>query len=182
MRFLVCLVAAALGPVATELQLGSPLAALASRWLSLSDSILLSSQRKLSALALASLLAAEASTLPLAEETLSFCVSVLAELEPTEAGADGSSPHSSAHTRHLGGEHTNFTHALAQSALEPLECVPLRPTLQRCLAGAAAAHGDALRSQLQTLDPSLLGQVVAARAVLQAMTLCVFLAPGRYRP
>ena len=56
------------------------------RWLAVSDSVLLSTQRKLAAVALGSLLAQEAQLLPLLDEVLSYCVGVLSELEPPRRG------------------------------------------------------------------------------------------------
>ena len=63
-----------------EQQRGDVGALFLSKWLDISDSILLSSHRKLAVLAIASMLALDASLLEHLPEALSFCVSVLVEL------------------------------------------------------------------------------------------------------
>ena len=67
----------------------------AHRWASMVDAIVLSSQRKLACLSLASLLPLDPKLLPMAPEVLAFCVSVLLEFHPEldpehgDADADG---------------------------------------------------------------------------------------------
>ena len=160
-RALLCapaLFSAAIGTAGNTLQLPDCHAHFAARWVSLVDSIVLSSQRKLAALALVSLLALDAALLHLTPEVLSFCVSVVAEFPPSEAGAApmGTPP------LPMSGEHAEFTRRLAASGLDPLPALSLRPALQEGLRRLSATHGEAFDAYMRALDPSLLQQVQAA--------------------
>lgn len=146
----------------------SSLPRLAARWLELGDSILLSHERKLAALALSQMLALDAAMLPLSAEVLSFTVGVLYELEPLNAAApvDGSGGGNAGEPQRqsvrFSSEHANFRRALEASGLDPLRSLALRPALQQCVASAAAAHGAPFHAAMQTLDPELMAQVHAA--------------------
>ena len=131
---------------------------LAARWLQLADSILLSTHRKLAAVALGQMLSLDASLLPLAAEILSFAVSVLYEHEPQEPD----SPPRRAESARFSHEHAEFAAALDASGLDPVRALELRPTLQQCMARAAAAHGAPFHAAMQALDPDLMAQVQKA--------------------
>ncbi|KAL1524636.1 hypothetical protein AB1Y20_019523 [Prymnesium parvum] len=128
---------------------------LVSRWLEVSDSIVLSLQRKITALAFGTLLTLDASLLPLLGEMLSFCVSVISDLEPAQHDALPPKPVG----RPCTGDHGGFAERLEQHSIDPLVSVPLRQTLQECMARSSAAYGDALQRHLQAVDNSLLLQI-----------------------
>ena len=91
---------------------------------------------------------------------LSFCVSILAELEPLEPDAQPLRPMPFGRAR--SGEHAAFAARLEAANVDPLVAMPLRPALQECMARCAALHGDNLNQQLQAMDPTLLHQVKQA--------------------
>ncbi|KAL3928581.1 MAG: hypothetical protein SGPRY_002326, partial [Prymnesium sp.] len=131
---------------------------LVSQWLEVSDSIVLSLQRKITALAFGTLLTLDSSLLPLLGEMLSFCVSVLAELEPPQPDAQPLRPVGRARS----GDHAAFAERLEAHSLDPLASLPLRPALQECMSRVAALHGDNLQRQLLAMDVDLLQQVKQA--------------------
>lgn len=113
-------------------------------------------QRKLTALAFGTLLTLDASLLTLCGEMLSFCVSVIAESEPSsgpDVPARMTIPSASM------GEHGSFAARLNETDLDPCTRIELRQTLQECMARCSAAYGDELRVQLQGMDQALLEQV-----------------------
>jgi hypothetical protein len=136
----------------------------ASRWLQLSDSMLLSVHRKLAALALATLLPLDAASLPLVGEILSFCVGVLEELEPMGDGGPVLRAVSVGGGLSRGfalgaGEHADFTGRMAEAGLDPVPDLELRPALKQLIASCQSAHGDAFDAQVRALDADLMAQV-----------------------
>jgi len=140
-------------------QTADALPRLATAWLQLGDSILLSAHRKLAAVALGQMLGLDAAMLPLAPEVLSFAVSVLAEQAPRD---EPDSPPRRCESARFAHEHAEFAAALEASGLDPVRGLELRATLQQCVARAAAAHGAAFGAAMQALDPDLMAQVQAA--------------------
>ena len=135
-------------------------------WLSYADSIMLSASRKLACVALTSLLATDAALLALVPEVLSFCVSVLAELDElprpqrseqsTEVavaavGSSGTLPSP------MSGEHAEFTRRLQKFGFDPFPSMRLLPTLRDGVSRVSAVHGDSVAMHI--LDPVLLEQV-----------------------
>mmetsp|Transcript_2726 Transcript_2726/g.8816 ORF Transcript_2726/g.8816 Transcript_2726/m.8816 type:complete len:210 (+) Transcript_2726:402-1031(+) len=143
---------AALSSAASALGVAEPLPAFCFAWLAVCDGMLLSSQRRLAALALAALLPLEPKALGCLEEVLSLCVSALADEEQPPPSPARSPP-------------PEAVRAAFSRALEPfdsLAAMPLRPALQRSLGVAQEAHGAAFGAAIARVDPALLEQVRAA--------------------
>ena len=62
----------------------------------------------------------------------------------------------------ISGEHAEFARRLAESGLDPLPALQLRPALQQYMQRASQVHGEAFDAQMRALDPALLQQVQAA--------------------
>ena len=76
--------------------------------------------------------------------------------------------------RHLraGAEHADFYRALDAAALDPLPELPLRPALQAILAQCAVAHGEAFATQMAALDPRSSSRC-SARSGAKIVETCV---------